>query len=1118
MLNKILLTAALVAASGATAVVAQTPQTNVEVASESAPLWLRDVMISPNGDLIAFTYKGDIWSVSVDGGEARRLTYRETYEATPIWSPDGKKIAFQSDRNGNFDIYIMDANGGQTRRLTSNSASETPEGFSPDGKEVYYSAAIQSPATSVMFPSARMTQLYAVDVETGKSRQVLATPAQMISFSPDGDKMLYQDLKGFEDEWRKHHTSSVSRDIWMYTPIDGKHRNLTDRPGEDRNPVLDAVTETVYFLSERDGGTFNVYSFPLNNPSQVEQLTNFKTHPVRFLSRAKNGTLAFTYDGEIYTLVGRAARGVSAPQKVNISLVTDDTERPKRVSVTPSGGVVSPNGEMVAFLNRGDVFVTSVEYPTTKQITTTAQAESHLSWGSDNRSLYYTSERSGRKNIYCAKIAREEDPDFPNAVEITETAIFPEYKGNGEAIEYSHPTVSPDGKKLAYVKNRNQLWIRDLKAGTDRQITNGETCPGKYDGMSFEWSPDSRWLTMEIIPLMRDPYGDIALVEVETGKITNLTNTGYMESNPRFVLGGNAIIYFTEQYGLRAQASWGSQDDIMIVFLNRAALDRFLLSEEDYALLKEQEKKASKKSDADEDKDSKKGKKDKKDKKAKKDDSADKKDKDDVKPIVVELDGIEDRIMSLTPFSSKLADAIVTEDGETLYFLCQIEDGYDLWKLPMRKREPKLAAKIGASWASLQADKSGKQLFVIGRDMKKLDKGDKLTPIKVSATHDIDLAAERAAMYEYVVVEEGERFYETGMHGVDWPAMTDAYRKFLPHINNNYDFAEMLSELLGELNVSHTGGRYRGQNSASSVDRTASLGLLYDMTYTGNGLKVDEVLANGPFDKASSKISKGAIITAVNGRSIDAQTDLGELFNNLSGKKTLVAFTTADGKSVSEVIIPCSAGRISDIMYRRWIKQRAADVDRWSNGRLGYVHIKSMDDASYRPMYADLLGKYNNREGVVIDIRWNGGGRMHEDIEQLFTGEKYLTQVIRGTESCDMPSRRWNKPSIMLVAEPCYSNAHGTPWVYQHQKIGKVVGMPVPGTMTSVNWVTLQDPSLYFGIPVIGYRTAEGNYLENTQLEPDVKVNNTPEQIVAGEDAQLREAVNTLLRDIDAAK
>lgn len=1106
-MKKILLTAAMAAALGLPSAMAQGADSNLGVAADGAPLWLRDVRISPNGDLIAFTYKGDIWTVPVTGGEARQLTVRDTYESSPVWSPDGTKIAFASDRNGNNDIYVMDARGGSPRRLTSNSAGEIPEGFSPDGKEVYYSAAIQAPASSVMYPSGRMTQLYAVDVETGKSRQVLATPAQMISFSPDGSKMLYQDVKGFEDEWRKHHTSSVTRDIWMYTPADGKHRNLTARAGEDRNPVLDDITGTVYFLSERDGGTFNVYQFPVDNPSQAVKLTDFKTHPVRFLSRANNGILAFTYDGEIYTMAGRAARA-AGPQKVEISLATDDTERPQRISVRPSGGMVSPDGKMVAFLNRGDVFVTSVEYPTTVQVTHTPQAELHLSWGSDNRSLYYTSERSGRKNIYRARIARQDDPDFPNAVEFTEEALFPEYDGKGTATEYSHPTVSPDGKKMAYIKDRNQLWIRDLASGSDRQITGGETYPGKNDGMAMEWSPDSRWLTMEIIPDMRDPYGDIGLVEVETGKVTNLTNTGYMEANPRFVLDGNAIIYFTEQYGLRAQASWGSQDDIMIVFLNREARDRFMLSEEDYALLKEQEKKAAKKSDdGDSDK--------KKDKKGKKADGDDK--NADSKNITVELDGIEDRVMRLTPFSSSLSDAIVTGDGETLYFLCNVDDGYDLWKLPLRKREPKLAAKMGSSPAALQADKSGKQIFVLGRDIKKLDKGDKLTPVKISATHDVDLAAEREAMFDNMAVEVGERFYTTDMHGIDWPAMTAAYRKFLPHINNNYDFAEMLSELLGELNVSHTGGRYRGAASASA-DRTASLGLLYDMNHQGDGLLVDEVLANGPFDRAASKIGKGAVITAVNGHVINAGTDLGDLFNNLAGKKTLVAFTTPSGEKVSEVVIPCSSAKISDIMYRRWVKQRAADVDRWSNDRLGYVHIESMNDESYRPMYADLLGKYNNREGVVIDIRWNGGGRMHEDIEQLFTGQKYLTQVIRGKDVCDMPSRRWNKPSVMLVAEPCYSNAHGTPWVYQHMNIGKVVGMPVPGTMTSVNWVTMQDPSLIYGIPVIGYRTAEGNYLENTQLEPDLKVANTPEQIVAGEDNQLHEAVNLLLRQIDAAK
>ena len=356
------------------------------------------------------------------------------------------------------------------------------------------------------------------------------------------------------------------------------------------------------------------------------------------------------------------------------------------------------------------------------------------------------------------------------------------------------------------------------------------------------------------------------------------------------------------------------------------------------------------------------------------------------------------------------------------------------------------------------------------------------------------------------------------MHGVDWENLTEHYRRFLPHISNNYDFATLLSEMLGELNVSHTGGRYTAPANPN-LDRTASLGLMYDMTARNrDGLVVSEVIDGGPMDKSWSKIKAGDVITAIGGKKLKSGEPVEPLLANLAGQKTLVEFTTKSGKTDREVVVPISASQENELLYRRWIKQRAADVDRWSNGRLGYVHIRSMGDPSYRDMYADVLGKYNDRDGIVIDVRWNGGGRLHEDVEVLFSGKHYFTQVVRGVEACAMPSRRWNKPSIMVMAEPCYSNAHGTPWVYSHMGLGKLVGRPVPGTMTSVNWVTMQDPSMVFGIPVTGYRTHEGTYLENSQLDPDVHVTNTPEALQSGEDTQLRVAVETLLKDIDSQK
>ena len=275
-------------------------------------------------------------------------------------------------------------------------------------------------------------------------------------------------------------------------------------------------------------------------------------------------------------------------------------------------------------------------------------------------------------------------------------------------------------------------------------------------------------------------------------------------------------------------------------------------------------------------------------------------------------------------------------------------------------------------------------------------------------------------------------------------------------------------------------------------------------------------MEKGPFDHARSKVKVRDIIEKIDGQEITPESDYSVLLNGKAGKKTLVSLYNPQTKERwEEVVVPVSNGVMSGLLYARWVKQRAADVDKWSNGRLGYVHIESMGDDSFRSVYSDILGKYNNREGIVIDTRFNGGGRLHEDIEILFSGKKYFTQVVRGREACDMPSRRWNKPSIMVQCEANYSNAHGTPWVYSHQKIGKLVGMPVPGTMTSVSWETLQDPTLVFGIPVIGYRLPDGSYLENSQLEPDIKVANSPETVVKGEDTQLKAAVDELLKEID---
>jgi len=1068
----------------------------------ATPLWMRDIQISPDGTEIAFCYKGDIYKVPAKGGAATQLTTQDSYESNPIWSPDGRQIAFASDRYGNFDVFVMPANGGAAQRLTTNSTGETPSAFTPDGKYILFSAAIQDPVESALFPRSAMTELYKVPVTGGRTEQVLGTPAEAICFDKSGNLFFYQDQKGFEDQWRKHHTSSITRDIWTYDTRTGKHSNLTRHAGEDRNPILAPDGQTLYFLSERNGGSFNVYAFPLAQPESVKAVTDFKTHPVRFLSMSNNGTLCYGYDGEIYT-----QQGGSAPQKVQIEITRDDPSQVEYLNYTngATSATVSPDGKQIGFIIRGEVFVTSADYATTKQITRTPANESGLSFAPDNRTLAYASERNGNWQLYLAKIARKEDPNFPNATIIKEEVLLP-----STTVERACPQFSSDGKELAFIEDRIRLMVLNLETKKVRQITDGSTWYSTNGEFSYAWSPDSKWFTLEFIGNKHDPYSDIGLVSAQgNSPIINLTNSGYMSGSPRFALDGNAILFKTERYGMRAHASWGSQDDAMLIFLNQDAYDKYCLSKEDYELRKELEAEQKKAQG----KDAGKG-----NKKSQKDTGKDKADDDSpqVKDIIVELKNLEDRIVRLTPNSSDMGSVIISKDGETLYYLAAFEDGYDLWKMDLRKKETRLLHKMDAGWASMEMDKSGKNLFLLGgKAMQKMDvASNELKPVNYQAQVKMDLAAEREYMFDHVYKQQQKRFYNTNMHNVDWDSMSAAYRKFLPHINNNYDFAELLSEWLGELNVSHTGGRYYPTGQS---EPTASLGLLFDWNYRGKGMRIAEVLEKGPFDNANTKAATGIVIEKIDGTEITPEMDYYTLLNDKAKKKTLVSLYNPQTKERwEEVVIPISNSMLSTLLYTRWVKQRAADVDKWSNGRLGYVHIESMGDDSFRSVYSDILGKYNNREGIIIDTRFNGGGRLHEDIEILFSGKKYFTQVIRGREACDMPSRRWNKPSIMLTCEANYSNAHGTPWVYRHRNIGKLVGMPVPGTMTSVSWERLQDPSLVFGIPVVGYRLPDNSYLENSQLEPDIKVANSPETIVKGEDTQLKVAVEELLKELES--
>lgn len=1067
--------------------------------AQESPLWMRDCAISPDGTTIAFTYKGDIYTVPVSGGRAMQLTSHPAYDTAPVWSPDSKKIAFASDRMGSLDVFIVSREGGVPQRLTTHSGSETPIVFKDNG-HVLFAAAIQPSAEDMQFPSGTFNQVYEVSVEGGRPRMFSSMPMEHISIRKDGKQWLYQDKKGYEDPWRKHHQSSIARDIWMYTPgTPGSYAKLTAFRGEDRDPVWAPDGESFYYLSE-ENGTFNVFKRRLGSASST-QITRHTVNPVRFLSIAENGTLCYGLDGEIYTL----APG-KQPKKVKIEIMSDRLDRDVIRQVLQNGVsemAVSPDGDEIAFIVHGDVYVTSVEYQTTKQITDTPEQERDVDFSPDGRSLVYASERDGLWQIYQASLVKEDEKQFTYATEIKEERLTKSSKTSFQ------PQYSPDGKEVAFLEDRTAIRVMNLKSKKVRTVMDKKYQYSYSDGDQwFQWSPDSKWILSDFIGVGGWNNKDIVLLKADgKGEMHNLTQSGYNDGRAKWVLGGKAMIWSSDRAGFRSHGSWGAESDVYIMFFDLEAYEKFRMNDEDLALYEEAEKERKMKEakeKAEQDK-KKKGKKHKKD---------DKKEKEEEETLTFDLENCRDRVMRLTANSSLLGDALLSKDGNMLYYLTSFEGPQDLWVRDLKEGSTRILVK-GIGRGYLVQSKQGGIFICGGGGMREIDmRSGRPERIEFEAFFNYRPYAEREYIFEHAWQQVKDKFYMKDLHGVDWNGYKKVYEKFLPYINNNYDFAEMLSELLGELNASHTGARYSGRGGAMP---TASLGVFYDETYKGDGLKIKEIPAKSPFAQIKTKVTEGCIIEQIDGREVKKGEDYFPLLEGKVGRKIRLAVYNPDTKErFEETIRGIGAGQWNKVLYHRWVERNRAEVERLSGGRLGYIHIEAMNSESFRETYSELLGRYRHKEAVVVDVRHNGGGWLHEDLMVLLGGKEYQRFVAQGQYIGSDPFNQWTKPSCMLVCEDNYSNAHGTPQLYQALKLGKLVGAPVPGTMTAVWWENQIDPSLVFGIPQVGCVDMEGNYAENHELEPDVLIYNSPADVLQGRDAQLEVAVKTLLDELPA--
>ncbi len=1076
-------------------------------APDSPPLWMRYPAISPDGKTIAFSHRGHLWLVPAAGGRAEPLTDGSAHDSAPVWSPDGATLAFASDRYGNFDVFTVPAAGGPVRRLTTHSADEVPTGFSPDGRFVLFSAHRMDARLNVQFPSSRvMPELYRVSVEPGREpEQVLTTPALAARYDRAGRRLVYEDLKGYESLWRKHETFAVAHDLWLCDLAGNTHTRLTTFAGEDRDPVWAPDEKSIFYLSEQ-GGTANVWRLPLDRPGAApEPVTRFERNPVRFLSISGAGDLCFGYDGEIYVLPA----GATEPRKVAVRIgVGDAGTRVENVSMSDGATemALNPDGKELAFVARGEVFVASAEFGNTKRITNTPTQERSVSFSPDGRRLVFAGEGANTWKLFEASIVRpkEAEPYFFNATVVDVRPVL----DNG--MENFQPRYSPDGKEVGYLENRTALRVLNLASGQTRLILPGDRNYSYDDGDQwFDWAPDGRSFLVQF----KDPArwsSEVGLVDAEgRQQLVNLTLSGYDDRQPQWMQGGKSMIWFSNRDGLHGDDGNGGnpQSDVYAMFFTQKAFDRFKLSKAEYDLVKKAEDDEKKRKDKD---------------KTPADKAADE-DPLKKKPEPVEFDprNLEDRTARLTAGSAHLVDAALTPDGEQLVYLARAEKGYELWLNKLRDKETKRLAEFeegehnargNEQPAQMLLDKEGKNAFVLagGKIAKVKLEDSKREPVKFRAEMSLDKAAERAYFFEHVWRQVREKFYVTDLHGVDWEYYKNVYARFLPYITDNHDFAEMLSEMLGELNASHTGARYFPHREDG--DDTAALGVFFDPAYRGPGLKVDEILDKGPLVAAGSRLAPGMVIEKLDGVALAPGADVSPLLNRHAGKPMLLsAFDPTKGERFEEVVKPIKLGEQEELLYRRWVKQRREETDRLSGGRLGYVHVRAMNDKSFRDTYSEILGRQSGKAGLVVDTRFNGGGNLHDNLATLLGGRAYLEFVPRGQVIGAEPAHKWNQPSVVLVGESNYSDAHLFPWTYRALGLGKLVGMPVPGTGTAVWWETLPDPTVYFGIPQVGFRDAHGQFMERAQIEPDVRVENDPQSVARGQDKQLEAAVKLLL-------
>lgn len=1047
----------------------------MQISAQEKSYFLSTPSLSPDGKTAYFAYDGDLWKVDSNGGNASRITALDGEEINPRVSPDGKWLAFSSNQYGNYDVYVMPADGGTIKQLTFHTGKDEMESWGWDSKTIYFTSNRNN-----NFGSFKTT------IE-GKTPQKLFNNyfnnTNGLAETPAGEYLFTNSSESANQVHRKRYKGENNPEILGYNPKNNFFRQYTSYEGKDFNPSVDK-NGIIYFISDENNNEYNLYK--IENGTKTA-LTQFDTSIKKPFVAANGSKVIFEKDYQlyIYDVAGKSTK------LLNISLNTNKTlEKDQNFNVENNISYydVSPDGKKMAFVSRGVLFVSDIEGKFAQQVSDGKERVMEVKWLKDNRTLLYSQTDKGYQNWFSISA-----------------------DGKGQPRQLTHDlrnnrsiTLNKDLSKAVYLSGRDEVRLMDLSSFSSTTIVKDEIWAFQNSKPSF--SPNNEYV---LFSAKRNFELDIFIHNIKKGQTINLTNTGVSEEDPYWSPNGKYIYFASDRinpsYPLGMQKS----------NIYRMALDWFdePYKSERFDKLFVEEEKEKKTTDT---------KKDSKEKKEKKEENTTDKEekKEEKEPVIKELkvnpENTLERIELVTDRYGYQDDPAVFADDkkEILFFNSNQDNGKrQLFKKVFTDFEPAKSEKVFDK-AAYYITKNNKNLFALieGNIYKMTLAAGKPEKVNIQYNFDKNLASEFTQMYNEAWTGVEENFYDENFHGVNWKAKKEQYAKYLPYVNNRNDLRILLNDLLGELNSSHIGFSSSGKEESTYLNYiTNESGIIFkkDQPYI-----VESIVRKSPAFRSGVDIKPGDQLVSVNGKNIDPNENREAYFTSPKKQDELILTFSRNGKNVTTKVHPVSNAELKGLLYDDWIFNNRQRVNQLSNNRIAYSYMKNMSTDELDRFLLDMVEQEIQKDAVILDLRYNTGGNVHDKVLNFLAQKPYLQWKYREGKMTAQPNfAPSGKPIVLLINEGSLSDAEMTAAGFKALKLGKIIGQETYRWIIFTSGKSLVDGS-YYRLPAWGTYTLDGQNLEKTGVKPDIYVKNTFLDRQQGNDPQLERAIQEIMKDL----